>query len=394
MAIFEIRDKYLGSFKNYEKIGELLFFILFSLFLLFQFLSGTMFNLFFPSHSFIYDVYIILAFLVLLKILLFNDFTSMTEFYLYVSVGLLILVGCRLANVYDIVYYYLFIVAAKDIDFDKILKTFIFVIGVSLIVTIISSQMGVIVDLTNSRNGSYGLRFALGTVFATDLAARCFYLQLAYILLRKFRMTLPEYIGAFMFTMLVYVWTDTRTDFLLMLLTIFLSVLYPLVKRAVEKIGDIGMDFSALVFISIMIVASYFYNPDNKLMGILNRVLSTRLSVGHDAFTNYNVTMFGQFVVQNGNGGIHPRFLKYFFIDCSFLRILMMNGAVTFFITLLAIFAVFRKCMTKSAFSLAIAFFMVILSSLFDHHMMEISFNVMFLALFANVGRFSEKKFS
>lgn len=45
------------------------------------------------------------------------------------------------------------------------------------------------------RTGNAGIRLSLGSVYPTDLAARIFYISLAYVTLKKFKLKLPEYIS-------------------------------------------------------------------------------------------------------------------------------------------------------------------------------------------------------
>lgn len=230
------------------------------------------------------------------------------------------------------------IVAARGIDFHLILKEFLVIISVGLVLTFISAKLGLIMGLTNSRDGSAEIRYALGTVYPTDLASRLFYLMLAYALYKKFRFDLPEYIGLFAMTAWMYIVTDTRLDMLLMLAIIFCGLLKEKVIKMLQYLKLKWIATLAFGSIFFVIIMTYLYQPSNLLFRVVNKVLSGRLAVGQLAFERYNVTLFGQMVIQNGNGGIHKGPFDYFFIDCSFLKILMMNGIVSFFILLGGIF--------------------------------------------------------
>ena len=388
--ILELRAQLLTKLP--AKYGNYLFFSALGFYLISQFINGTMYIVYYPSESFPYRLWMIAGALALLKIMLFDQFKDQKELALYVAVGLLILAGCISSQAWDFLYYYLMIVAARGIDFHLILKEFLVIISVGLVLTFISAKLGLIMGLTNSRDGSAAIRYALGTVYPTDLASRLFYLMLAYALYKKFRFDLPEYIGLFAMTAWMYIVTDTRLDMLLMLAIIFCGLLKEKVIKMLQYLKLKWIATLAFGSIFFVIIMTYLYQPSNLLFRVVNKVLSGRLAVGQLAFERYNVTLFGQMVIQNGNGGIHKGPFDYFFIDCSFLKILMMNGIVSFFILLGGIYYLLKRALKNQAYSLAMAVLLVILSSLIDHHMLEISYNIIFMALLADITSFSKEK--
>ena len=50
------------------------------------------------------------------------------------------------------------------------------------------------------------------------------------------------------------------------------------------------------------ILLALLYNQDYGWMRLLNRILNTRLSQGHEGFECYSIPLLGQEVVMNGNG--------------------------------------------------------------------------------------------
>jgi hypothetical protein len=103
--------------------------------------------------------------------------------------------------------------------------------------------------------------------------------------------------------------------------------------------------------------------------------------------------MFGQYIQQNGNGGIHHGWFDYFFIDCSFLRILMMNGVVVFVMVTGLLCYMMKRFMEEAAYGLVIALILAVISSLIDQHLAEISFNILFLAVYTDLNYFKESNF-
>lgn len=218
-----------------------------------------------------------------------------------------------------------------------------FSVTIVFLIAVIAALSGFIINVEQGRTLEPTVRYSLGAVYPTDLASRCFYLLLSYTALRKFKFTIPEYIAALAFTVLIYVVTDTRLDFLLMiavvLIVIFRNTLFKVIKTLKTGIA------TSVIFIIILlnIVLAYLFNPDVYVFQIINKLLSGRLTYGHEAFKNYNVPLLGQFVYQNGNGGVHNQPFAYFYIDVSFIRVLMMEGIVAFFVLLVVIYFLYKK---------------------------------------------------
>lgn len=374
-----------------SKVGKYLFYIALVLYLVAQFSTGTMI---YDSTTLDWYLSVQLTYcavaLVLVKIFLFDGFNDFKEFLLYTTIGLLLVVSCNNALSYEIIYYYLFIVGARNIAFDKIAKTFLVTIGLGLFMTVLAAKLGIIMGLTIGRSDSPVIRYALGTVYATDLAARTFYLQLIYVVLRKFRLTLPEYIAGFAFSLLIYFITDTRVDFILMIATLLIALGYKYIINLLDFLGTKILVALGLIATLGMVVLTYLYTPSIGILRILDKILSTRLQNGHGAFIDYNVTFFGQFIEQHGNGGLITKPFHYFFIDCTFVRILMMFGFVTFVLFMASICYMLKRFMDVKAYSLVLTLMLIVVSSLIDHHMIELSFNIIFLAMFANIDYFKD----
>ena len=393
MHVLAIRKQGINKLGIPPFVGNWLFWTAFALLLITQFSQGTMFILYYPTNSFPYQLMMLSGVIALIKVLLFNNFKDEKDLFLCITIGLLILVSCQNAGDWNLIYYYLIMLAAQNIKFDQIVRFFLIAITAGLIITFISVKFGLIMELTNSRDGDAGIRYALGMVYPTDLAARAFYLQLFYIVLKKFRLNIPEFISLMAFTFIIYIYTDTRLDFILMILTLVAALFY---KQLISLIRFINVKFMlllGLVSVAGIIILTYLYDPSNPILRIVNKLLTRRLEFGHAVFTRYNVTMFGQYIQQNGNGGIHHGWFDYFFIDCSFLRILMMNGVVVFVMVTGLLCYMMKRFMEEAAYGLVIALILAVISSLIDQHLAEISFNILFLTVYTDLNYFKESNF-
>lgn len=379
---------------NRDKIGKYLFYTAFIIYLVTHFLMGTMYVYVFYDIglSVPYRIMMVAIAIAVIKILFFNRISSWQEIIIEILLGLLLAVCAINAQTMDFLYYYIMILAAKDLDFKQILKVFIGIEVFMLLFSAFSVHMGWILEVVNMRTGNTGIRLSLGSVYPTDLAARIFYISLAYVTLKKFKLELPEYISLLAIGAFIYFVTDTKVDTLLMLLLIIVSVSYNVITKLLYRVGANVITLVAGAVVGIEIVLTYLYTANSRFLNIIDRVLSGRLKYGHMAFEKYNVTMFGQFIKEYANGGIHKEKFNYFFIDVSYLRVLMFGGVVAFVALVIMLIYLVNKFMNDKIICLLVALLFAALSSLIDQHLLEISYNVIFIAMLTNNDYFKDKK--
>lgn len=385
-----VNEKLLFIRKKWQFIGENFYLLALIIYILSQFLPGTMFPSLLPSDL-LYRTTQVSGFLVILKMGLF-DFEikdgKWKNWLIYILLGLILWKSCADAYQYNLYYYYLFVLGAQNIDYKKLLKVFLITMSLLVVVTIIAAKLHIIPGLTMGRFGTPTIRYALGMIYPSDLAARAFYLMLAYCVFKRFSFNVAEYVGCFAWTLFIYFITDTKLDLILMLLVILAVMIYPYLITVFEFLGAKIVVAGTLFVTGVSVLMAYFYNSANPIFNLLDRILSGRLKYGHAAFEKYNVTVYGQFIRQNGNGGIHSPILDYFFIDSSYVKHLMMNGLIAFTVIMVIICVLILRNMQVKAYSLVLYTLFMVISSIIDQHMLEISFNFIFIALLADTSYF------
>ena len=131
-----------------------------------------------------------------------------------------------------------------------------------------------------------------------------------------------------------------------------------------------------------MILVSRFYRPDIEWMAKLNTLFSTRLSLGKEVFDRYDVQIWGQDIPMRGNGGSTEVVADYFFIDSSYVNILMRLGLVVFILVMLIISIIMIKNLNLPYMLMAMA--IVCIHSVMEHHMFEAYYDVFLMLPFAN----------
>src|SRR5699024_2009460 len=163
-----------------------------------------------------------------------------------------------------------------------------------------------------------------------------------------------------------------------------------------SKVSPYIINLFVTLFIIFNLGLAYFYSSANPIFRKLDSLLTGRLSLGHIGFKDYNATLYGQFVYQNGWGGLHGAITNYFYIDfyvdSALVRTLLLHGIIAYIFILLLILRNARKFSTNRQYSLLLALLFIVLSSAIDQHLIELSFNFIFLASFTNNNYFIEHK--
>ena len=378
--------------ERHQRAGEKVYLFILAVFLMIQFLSGSLWFTHFHQQAMwgiFYDVEKILMVCALLKIVFFDRFDDWKEPALFVTTAIIVWVGSRFARTNTFIAYLIFIYAARKIDFKKIVQVFLGTVGILLLISIVGAVLEIFPNVTVTRGIGTNLRFAMGMVYTTDFAARVFYLCMAYVALRRFQVTLPEKISLFVIILWTGIVTGARLDILLMLMLLGTVVFYKQTVQLINWLGSRGLLIIQGLGILSIFLMSLVFNPNNRVLAAVNHLLSGRLVEGHIAFKNYSVNLFGQYIAEQGNGGFHPHIVHYFFIDSSYLVALLKNGVVTFMLLLILIAFVTKRLVKARAYPLVIVMFLTVISSIIDQHLPELSFDFIFLVTMANITYFT-----
>lgn len=371
-----------------KKWGELLFFITFSGLIFLMSLNSTTYIYEFKVE-YLYYTELVLSILATIKAIFFNRYKSLTSFSLVIFVGLFLWSCAINARSWDIIYYYTLIVAAKGIDYHKILKYFTIILTISVLFTILSAKLGIIIGLVNYRGGdSPVIRYALGTLYPSNIAARIAYIWLAYTVIRKFNYAISDYIIGILLMVLSYVVTDTKNSMIMMIMTIILVLGKKYVVSLIKWLGIKVIMLISSVGIAMYVCSSYIYNSKNIFLELVNKVLTHRLQYGHEAFERYNVSLFGQQIWEHGNGGLHPAKGDYFYIDSSYVRVLMYFGIFVFLLLVGTLIYLQYQYFIINSYSLLVALILIMVSVLIDPQLTDMTYNFIFLGLLANLGKF------
>ncbi|MCQ2405137.1 MAG: hypothetical protein MJ083_03995 [Clostridia bacterium] len=343
-------------FAKYEKplwkIYQIAYFVALVLSVTVRYYDSTMFGNTIPAIHSLYEIIYFVSNLIIPFLVIFNlvcavlsafhltapQFTwTLSEFLVGASCCLLLYLPYRFWGYDQLLWIAVFVFCAHKIDFRKILKIFLVLSVILFVAVFICGCTGIIPDLVYFR-GDGTSRHSFGFNYVTWPPTHLLFISIFWIWLRKENVTYCE-IGVFaVFAVFSYLACHARTVFLCFALLIVWLFIVKIRTRKPENAKYImskplqtccllSYPISAL----IMTLLSLFFNPNSSAFRFLDRLTSNRLTLGNIGFARYPITLFGQEIpMVSLCGTTKPPLEEYFFLDCTYLYVLLRYGALAF----------------------------------------------------------------
>lgn len=290
---------------------------------------------------------------------------------------------------------YITLIAAgsSGISFKDIAKYYFYTASIFLGIVFTASLFGLVKNLEYF--SPRGVRYSFGIVYPTDFAAHVFFIMASYAAAFEKKLNYYNCIGAIVVTVFVYVYCKTRVDCgCIILLWLGIAVikfieskkklpggkLYNTIKNLCRYICIWSMPAAAV----IMVCLSKFYDPSNKFMAVLNNITSARLSLGKRGFDEYDVNFFGQVVPMRGNGVSEIPPDDYFFLDCSYIYMLLVCGLVFTLLFIAAYVLIGMRYEHNGVMLWTLA--VIALNCMIAHHLPDCAYCIFTAALIAEGG--------
>ena len=374
------RDRFVKKINDrFPSLAQNIYLICFGVYLFSTFIKSTDMITYVFSQRQIYLLALFPTIIVIFKIFLFDKNSPNDLLMFSLLECLLFNLAHNAANV-NIFYFGFFIYGAKNVDFKKIIKMFLFINLFGTALSMLLAFTGIIPNYAALRSTySPVRRYSLGAIYPTNLAARFFSILMAYAALKKFKLSIPEYISFFAVAIWTYVVTDTRLDLILTLLLISAIMFYKPISKLLSKISYKNVVLLCFAYIAIILLLGFLYliMPHNPIINLANNLLSGRLNYEAHAISHYSLKPFGQFIYQPGNGA--------FYIDSIYFRIPLMYGIPMILIFIALLITLVKALHVKPVFYLELCLLMFIISGGIDQHFFESCYNFILPALFATI---------
>lgn len=296
----------------------------------------------------------------------------------FITLGTALLVAMTLATRNKaMLIYWVFIVAARDIELEKIVKIAFIVQLFCIVMITASSAVDIIENRIYIRSGNQ-MRHSLGYQYTTDSSNYYFSMVLMYIYFKKEKISWKSIGMLELCNILLFYLTDTKSAFMLGSLALVIAGIWKISKslRKNNFIYKIGAITVVPILSCIMIYLSFFYNEQERWMVKLNEITSNRLILGYSAFKTYGLHFWGQTISWVGGTNRYIEGLgAYNYVDSSYIQILL-NFGIIFFMLICFLFIILGwKAARINDVYMVLALVILALHSAMDPQLLWMAFN-------------------
>ena len=296
-------------------------------------LLDTISGLYYIVHDFMYIFFIPFGLKILLDII--ESKKIPINIFIFILIAAFVQIFSKNIDLYFLA---VLIPSLKGCNLKSTIKKCMIAIGTFYFIIIFLSLIGVVPDWWHERNGI--IRHSYGFCYPTDFFSIFLSLVLMLIFVRETKISYVELAIILVLDVILFILTDGRLSFILIILSVILALLIKLIKRYGKQNCEgepsklIVVFFSCLpvAIFTISICLSLLYPYDIKLINALDNLLSGRIALGAEAFNNYGVSVFGKKIQWFGWGGHGyrptPENFSYNFVDCAYLKILFDYGII------------------------------------------------------------------
>lgn len=293
----------------------------------------------------------------------------------------------------DLLYIVIFILYCSKSEPKDVLKTYYISASLGIMLVIAAWLIGILPSQTS------GGRAYLGFYFATFGPNLFLHTVLAYIASRRSKIKLSRWI----LIEIINVWFYTMTDTLAVFIIINASIgLYYLlnnekIKQALFNGKVLKRVLEAFPFVSaaVTIVAQYFYiaHYSEPMLVAINTVLSNRPYFGKMAIETYGVSLFGQPITWlTGTDGTKVSGMDYFYVDSSYLQVLIRYGIIMLVVLCVAMMVVqYYSVLTKNMY-MCLGGSLFLVHCITDPQLLSFRYNPFIIISVACVGLIKRQK--
>ncbi len=271
--------------------------------------------------------------------------------------------------------FFVFYLSFINLDYKKA----VFKLNISIIITtiliILLAITGVILNDTTTR-GTDELRYLLGFKTSTLPCSILLFTLINFIIIYRDKLTWPFFLSYILFALLLYIITDTRTGFLLVILT---STIYLLSKNTkIFNFISKFVNYKAVTVIIYLLPILIFileaslvgiYYLENDLSFQLNKILSTRLSNTKYLIDNYSFSFFGKNIPTKLEDGF------YIGSDLCYFNYLLNYGIISLLLTFYIQFNLIKKSYKSKDLILLLAIIMIIIDGFTEPYLLDYKYH-------------------
>lgn len=320
-----------------------------------------------------YARYLAYILLVILIIQSYKKFT-LKRFILEVLGTIIVLISSVTSESNTLLTLWIFILAARKIDFQELLKIdfytkFILVIVVSLLYFLGFTGNSTFYSYFGTIRSSIG--FANPNVFGYYIFSIC----ADYIYLNGERIKFYHIVILIVMALIVGYVSYSRTSILLITLLAFITSMSKIVKNVINKrIAKIICLSLFLIFSLFSYVVANNYDSSDKNYYMINELLSGRVLNASRYLKKYDINLIGQKIELTTNDRSYT-----YYLDNGYIKLLLNYGLLTFLVIFLIYYANIYTAYKKQNIVLILLFAMYLIYGISENAIFLLNGNVFLL---------------
>ena len=287
----------------------------------------------------------------------------------------------------DLIYIVIFILYCSKLRPGNVIRIYYISVSIGITLVIVAWLIGIIPSQVRGNRAYLGFYF---TTFGPNLFLHA---VLAYIASRKNKIKLSRWILIEIVNIWFYKMTDTLAVFVLINMGI---VLYYMLRfeKIQQKLFDgriLKCILESFPFVTaiVTVLAQYLYieHYDEPIFVAANKALSNRLHFGKIAIETYDISLFGQPITWlTGTDGTKLSGMDYFYVDSSYLQVLVRYGIIMLLVLCIAMMIVQRySVLTKNVY-LCLGSSLFLIHCITDPQLLSFRYNPFIIVSVACIG--------
>lgn len=269
--------------------------------------------------------------------------------------------------------------SARDIHYKKLLSTFSMATFTVLLITVLSSEMGIISNMVMNVNGGY--RHSLGFTYVSFASQRMFFAVCSYLMLRDKKISYLEILLLLSLTLYFYQQTSTSSPFFLsILILVYALISLKVVKREIiSKNSFLSFIMKSSFIISLCIILYFCFYSSGELFHLVDQFTHNRLRLSVNGFQTFGVFLFGQKVSFSTLDLFGNFTSNYNFIDSSFVQLFVIDGLIVASFISLALTNIMRYFVSIQKDIVLACLGVMIIHGIFDPQMLVLQYSPLIL---------------
>lgn len=280
---------------------------------------------------------------------------------------------------------WMFIVASKNVDFDKLVRIAYKISFIMIPFFIVLCKLGLIENYIFTRGNIR--RYSLGFLHPNYLGVRVFQLVLCNCYLNRDKLGILNYCYIALAIVFVFKVPNSQTIFISMLVFLLLLLIYKCIQNRRQiflKLYAYSLLIGAIILNVLSLLFSSMDVNRNSILLWIDERMSRRFSWGHRAWQIYGTSLLGQKIYYSEEEAKLIGSSSRLFLDNAYVCIFLTYGILIFLMFSISYIFLMRKTIIDGSYILVIILFLYALYGVMESGLYMIKYNI-FLIVFTEL---------